>query len=209
VTGEPISARDLYRSVIEFRSIALNVFATNTLPTFSGGIDRGVSRRILLVLLNRVIPLEERVEHIGLRIAKEEADILLAWAVGGAQSLIRQRDFTVPPSSEKGLRRWLYTADPVLAWTLARVRPLADHLSADDRTTWKKSGDAHSLFTAWALDNGFRKDMLPAVNGFVQRLEAHVPAARVKHTKTGNWIAGVTINVTEDFPDDGAGDDEC
>jgi hypothetical protein len=56
VTGEPVTGRDVYRSAVNFRSVAQNVFAANTLPTFKGGIDRGVQRRLLVVNFNRTIP---------------------------------------------------------------------------------------------------------------------------------------------------------
>ena len=91
VTGEFVTGRDVYRSAIPFRSVAQNVFATNTLPSFKGGMDRGVQRRLLVLTFNRTIPAEQRVERIGQRISEEEADLLLAWAVAGASQLIRQR----------------------------------------------------------------------------------------------------------------------
>jgi phage/plasmid-associated DNA primase len=91
VTGEPVTGRDVYRSAVTFRSIAQNVFVTNTLPSFKGGIDRGVLRRLIVITFNRTIPEEERVENIGSRITEEEADMLLTWAVAGASCLIRNR----------------------------------------------------------------------------------------------------------------------
>ncbi len=96
VTGEPVEGRDVYKSRVEFRSVAQNLFATNNLPPFLGGMDRGVQRRLLVVPFNRTIPIEQRIENIGRRIAKEEADLLLAWAVEGASRPIRQRNFTGP-----------------------------------------------------------------------------------------------------------------
>lgn len=112
VTGEPVTGRDLYRSPRTFRAIAQNVFGTNALPSFKGGMDRGVQRRLLVITFNRTIPEEERIEGIGRRIAEEEADILMLWAVAGASRLIRQRGFSVPPSSKSALRDWLLGADP-------------------------------------------------------------------------------------------------
>jgi phage/plasmid-associated DNA primase len=64
VTGEPVTGRDVYRSAVTFRSIAQNVFATNTLPSFKGGIDRGVKRRLLVIPFERTIPEQERVENM-------------------------------------------------------------------------------------------------------------------------------------------------
>jgi phage/plasmid-associated DNA primase len=107
VTGEPVTGRDLYCPAITFRPIAQNVFATNALPSFKGGMDKGVQRRLLVISFNRTIPEDGRVENIGLRIADEEADWLLKWAVAGASRVIRQRAFTIPPSSKIALRDWL------------------------------------------------------------------------------------------------------
>src|SRR5262249_44834043 len=148
---------------------------------------RGVQRRLLVITFNRVIPTGERVEHIGIRAGEEEPDRLLAWAVGGAARLIRQKSFTVPTSSTTALRDWLYGTDTVLAWIEARVR------ERDPALEGYKSGYAHALCKEWALDNGFRDSTMPAVNGFVQRLQANVPSAIVKHTKSGNWLRGIEI----------------
>ncbi len=75
VTGEPVSGRDVYRSMVVFRPIALHVYATNDLPSFRGGMDRCVIRRLMVVPFNRTIPEHERVERIGQRIATEEANV--------------------------------------------------------------------------------------------------------------------------------------
>jgi hypothetical protein len=55
ITGEPVSGRDVYRSAITFRPVAQHVYATNTLPTFAGGMDRGVQRRLLVATFNRSV----------------------------------------------------------------------------------------------------------------------------------------------------------
>ena len=47
---------DVYKSRIEFRSIAQNLFATNNLPAFPDGVDRGVQSRLLVISFNRTIP---------------------------------------------------------------------------------------------------------------------------------------------------------
>ena len=62
VTGEPVQGRDVYKSRVEFRPVAQHLFATNNLPVFAGGMDRGVQRRLLVVQFNRMIPAEERIE---------------------------------------------------------------------------------------------------------------------------------------------------
>lgn len=98
-------------------------------------------------------------------------------------------------SSKLALRDWLFGADPVLAWAEARVR------EGDPARHGYKSGDAHRIFRQWALANGFREAMIPAVNGFVQRLQANLPYAVVKHTRSGNWLRGIEI-LSQDQNDD-------
>jgi P4 family phage/plasmid primase-like protien len=192
VTGEPVTARDVYHSAVTFRPIAQHVFCTNILPSFSGGMDRGVRRRLLVINFNRVIPKHERVENIGQIIAEEEADLLLAWAVKGASRLIGQRDFTVPPSSDEALQNWLRTADPVIAWAEVHVIPI-DPEAPEWPSAKMKSSSAYLHFKGFALTEGFSKDRLPALNGFVQRLTMHQPTIRSKHTNKGNWLTGIKI----------------
>jgi phage/plasmid-associated DNA primase len=150
-------------------------------------MDRGVQRRLVVLIFNRVIPVEERIEFIGLRVGQEEPDLLLAWVVAGASRLIRQRDFTIPPSSKVALYDWLFTSDAVLAWTEARVE------KRDPNPSGYKSGYAYNRFKQWALDNGYRNTRIPAVNGFVQRLRANLPCVVLKHTNSGNWLHGFEI----------------
>ena len=189
VTGEPVQGRDVYKSRVEFRPVAQHLFATNTLPVFAGGMDRGVQRRLLVIQFHRVIPTEERVEAIGRRITDEEADLLLAWAVDGAARLIRRRDFSIPATSKAALSDWLYGADPVLAWLDERVeiRPIVGD------TPKLRTSYAHEQFQAWALAEGFKRDTLPAVNGFVQRIKANAPGIEYRRSGEGRFFLGMVV----------------
>jgi hypothetical protein len=60
-----------------------------------------------------------------------------------------------------------------------------------------KSKDAHSRFKLFAIDEGFRENMLPTGNGFVQRLKANRPTVQTKHTNTGNWLIGIQLTGVE------------
>jgi putative DNA primase/helicase len=201
VTGEPVTGRDVYRSAVTFRSVAQNVFATNTLPTFKGGMDRGVQRRLLVIPFSRTIPEDERVDNIGLRVADEEAVFLLCWAVAGASRLLRQRGFTVPPSSNAALPEWFFSADPVLKWIQACVENVdPKSLHADEAKI--KSADAHAKFLRWAMREGYRENTLPAINHFVQRLRANCSSIGHKHARDGNWITGIRLTSTDEKVDE-------
>jgi hypothetical protein len=121
ITGEPVPARDVYRSATDFVPTALHVFSTNVLPSFSGGVDGGVIRRLLPIDFVHVVPEGERDPDLPNDILGDESDLLLHFAVEGACRLLRQRDFTVPASSAELLQRWILAADSVRAWAAARL----------------------------------------------------------------------------------------
>lgn len=189
VTGDPIEGRDVYKSRVEFRSVAQNLFAANQLPSFKGGVDRGVQRRLLLIPFTRSIPLEERIEDIGKRIAAEEPDLLLAWAVEGASRLIRQRNFAIPQGCHDALLEWVLSEDPIAALIDACVSVVPIVNGGPLLAT----RDAHLRFQNWALGEGYKPEKLPAINGFVQRVQARVAGIQHKRTKEGRFFMGLTV----------------
>jgi len=185
VTGEPRRAREVYRSSVEFRSRALHVFATNSLPSFGGGFDRGVQRRLLVLPFNRSIPKDEKIANLGMRIVAEEGDALLAFAVEGASRLLRQGQFTEPPSCRVALRDWLYGADPVIAWLDSCTE------YAQGVRTQKK--DAYEEFQRWAGEEGFNRHHLPSINNFVQRVLAQDGRISSVRNKEGRLFVALRL----------------
>lgn len=190
ITGEPMTGRDVYRSMVEFRPVALHIFAANDLPSFRGGMDRGVLRRLAVVPFNRSIPEAERIEGIGRRIAIEEADLLLDFAVQGARRLIPRGLYAEPASSDAALKAWARGADPVQAWlqTITITGAPADRV---------KTREAFAAFRAWATEEGFRADGLPAVGNFTQRLMAHAPGIRNVHPQRVSVLTGLRLEAPE------------
>lgn len=189
VIGDPIQGRDVYKARIEFRSAAQHLFATNQLPGFKGGVDRGVQRRLMVITFDRTIPLRERIEGIGRRIAVEKADLLLAWAVDGASRVIQQRNFAVPASSAEALRDWILNDDPVLAWIEAcvKVQPIVNG------GPMLRTREAYTKFTSWATEEGFRRDKLPAINNFALRVQAAHRGIEYKRIAKGRYFLGIVV----------------
>ena len=122
ITGEPVPARDVYRSATDFSPVALHVFSTNVLHAFSGGVDGGTVRRLLPLEFTHVVPEAERDPDLPDRILSDEADLFLHFAVEGACRLVRKRDFTVLASSRELLTRWVLEHDPVRLKHSRRLR---------------------------------------------------------------------------------------
>lgn len=89
VTGNLVNARGIYRDAVFFRPMALNIFTCNELPSFRGGMDRGVRRRLMIVRFDRTIPKDQQIHSIGQLIAEHEREALLAWAIEGAMRLMK------------------------------------------------------------------------------------------------------------------------
>lgn len=185
VTGDLIDARQLYQSAVFFKPIALHILATNVLPPFRGGFDRGVQRRLLPLLFNRSIPASEQVPAIGHRIVTEEADMLLAFAVEGASRVIREGRFTCPPSSREALRQWVHGADPVAGWLADRTT-----FDPDNRLPVKA---AYSDFVAWADGEGFRTDRLPSGPNFANRLYSQDHRISPVRSSGERFISGIRL----------------
>lgn len=165
VTGDPMTVNVKYKDAVEFRARAVHVFATNVLPPFRGGMDRGVRRRLCVMNFSRVFEAREMVERIGERVAAEEADALLAFAVTGAARLLKQGQYTEPPSCAAALREWLLASDPVIAWMECRTEFAAGHVTFQH--------DLYSDFDCWARREGFGAGHLPKINNFIQRITQH------------------------------------
>ena len=191
VTGDPIQGRDLYQSRYEFRAMAQHLYAANQLPEFKGGIDRGVHRRLLVITFNRSIPMEERIEGIGRRIAAEEPDLLLAWAVEGASRLLRHGEFTIPRSCHDALLEWVLSDDPVAAWIDACVTAVP----IVDGGPMIATREAYNSFISWAGTQGYQREKLPAINGFVQSVQARVTDIQSKRRSGGRVFIGIRVTL--------------
>jgi P4 family phage/plasmid primase-like protien len=187
ITGDPLTVRDVYKSAFGFRPVAQHVFATNNLPTFKGGMDRGVRRRLMVLTFNRVIPEAERIEHIGLRIGREEPDLLLDWAVRGARRVIKNNSFTEPVSSKEALAEWMYSSDPVLGW----LESDKVEFRKNDYIPELETREAYQYFRRWAIDEGYSEKTLPAINGFVQRVVAAGKGITKERDKKRRYFKGL------------------
>lgn len=172
VTGEEIVGRDVYRPMLQFRPVAQHVFATNTLPGFRGGMDRGVLRRLLPVSFNRRVPIGEQIPHLAERILEEERDALLAFAVMGAGRILRRMRFTEPPSSRRLLEEWALQDDVVQLFLAERVDVLLG-----TQAPWTQSDELYAAFRLFADETGFERREIPTKPVFSRKVRQLVPGA--------------------------------
>lgn len=200
ITGDPRSARDLYKSAFWFRPRALNCFTTNVLPRFNGGIDRGLRRRLVVVTFNRVIPAEEIIPNIAEKIGKDELGLLLSFAVAGAARLKKNGGYTIPPSSEAALREWLLF-DAFYEWIEMRTVSTSTPVGG-----WSRTSEMFAAFKTWATESGYDQKFMPHVSTFAQRLRS-LDGVDLKRVSNGTQVIGLALRDGDSLYDE-RGDDE-
>ena len=186
VTGDMISGRDVYKSAVYFRPTALHVAATNKLPVFSGGVDRGVYSRLLPIEFTRSIPKEEQIDNLAKRIIESELDLLFHWAVDGAKRLIQRGDYPDLPCIVETLVDWTRQADPVLDWVreCCFTGPFLDFVSNDTIV---------SEFRKWALSEHYQDRYLPQGREVIARIAA-LPGVQRARTNSARGLIGINIH---------------
>jgi len=186
ITGNTVEGRDLYRSAMTFVPRAIHVFTTNKLPTFNGGLDRGLQRRLLVLTFNRPIPLDEVIVDIVDRIKRDEMDVLLGFAIAGAIRLFRNKAYTTPASSNDALRSWLLL-DPIHEWFDANCQAAAEEPNAG----WPAMKALFRDFKAWAVEQGHNERNLPQSSTFSQRMRT-MPGVTFVRRSAGPIARGIT-----------------
>lgn len=190
VTGEPIEGRDLYKSAVTFRPRALILCTTNILPNFSGGLDRGLQRRLIVLPFFRTIPENEIIPDIADRIRQDELHLLLDFAIRGAQRLVRNRGYTIPMSSVDALNDWLMK-EPVFAWFTDRYAVVDDYQSTD----WIPIKTMYESFKAWCANEDIADKYVPSRENFSIRL-CRQKGVHKRRVSTGSEVRGVKRRAT-------------
>jgi phage/plasmid-associated DNA primase len=163
-----VPARDVYKSATDFVPIAQHVFSTNVLPSFSGGVDGGVLRRLLPLGFEHRLDEQECDPGLVSKILRDESDLLLDFAVEGARRLVKSNSFTIPASSGELLQSWVRDADPVRGWA-------ADNLVVTAYESVISVGTLYADFVRWADEQGLKREFLPNVKAFGKRLRGVDP----------------------------------
>ena len=171
ITGEPMTAKALYNMPASFRPRAQHMYGANVLPSFKGGMDRGVQRRLFVMPFLRTIPPEERKwgSQFGQFVVRREADKLLRLAVQGASRVIQRRGFDQPEWARNALNKWATQADPALAWCADCVEYAKGQIIPNNV--------AYASFVTYAKEVGY--NTIPDHHTWVQRIEGELQKRKI------------------------------
>lgn len=149
VTGEPLTARRVYKDTITFSPRAGHMFATNVEMQSTDYSDGFWERPLVLVLSRKFRQSPKRVLEAAKNVIAMELPAIIAWAIEGAARAQLQRGYTEPGSSSVTLLEWRDDNDQVRAYVgdMKGGRGLTGRWSAltlyEDYREWaKKNGCA-------------------------------------------------------------------
>ena len=200
VTCNPTTARDLYKSVVTFKPQAQHVMNANGLPPLKGGLGPADIRRLKVIPFNRRIPKEERISHLGTRIAHEETDLVLAWAVEGLLRVARNGWlFTELAASVELIEDWLDSTCPVTRFLNSDQASVVPP-TAGGRGYSVRTAAAYKRFQEYERAEGLRGDQTISFNTFTNRVKASGLGVEYKRTKTERLF--LNLKLTGDYDQD-------
>ncbi len=116
ITGDPVTAKIIYKEPVEFKPRAMHILSTNVLPSFKGGIDAGIERRLLVIPFSRTIPVEERISDFETKLMREQGAILISEAIREAAIVFKNGHYSMPASCQEATTQWMKEADTVRSW---------------------------------------------------------------------------------------------
>jgi phage/plasmid-associated DNA primase len=193
ITGDKITAKEVYKPACTFTPTAQHIYGCNRLPAFQGGMGWDIRKRILPISFNRTIPEEERNELLE-RIPIDHPDAFLAFAVKGAMRWLKQgKHFTIPTSSAELLESWSLDADPVLDWVEQRVAPVLQVVG--EKPTEMSNVLCFRDFLLWAGAEGLDPRDLPRQKGFTDRVKTALRRKGIYYKKSGGFRGFVGLRL--------------
>ncbi|MGC6521801.1 MAG: phage/plasmid primase, P4 family [Candidatus Micropelagos thuwalensis] len=116
ITGDVVTAKTIYMEPFDFKPIALHIISTNVLPSFKGGVDAGISRRLTVIPFNKTIPTNERIPDLAKLLILQEGDIVVSKAIRAAAELKKSGVYSIPQICFEETQLWLREADPINQW---------------------------------------------------------------------------------------------
>lgn len=173
VSGDRITAEPKFKDPFDFTPRCGHIFNANTLPSVRD-TTRGFWRRPLVVPFTRVFDTSsERVVDLHKVIIQAELAGIAAWAVAGAERLVRQNGYSEAASAEAAKAKWQTEANNVALYasqqldrTVFAEHRLASSILYNDYKKWTSDGGyqpkSHIKFSQALQQAGFERHELKA-----------------------------------------------
>ena len=188
ITGDPVQAKVVYREPFTFTPSAVHVFAANVLPSFAGGVDNGLKRRLVVIPFGRSIPEQDRIPDLAEKIVERQGGLLISMALQAASEAFAAGIYTIPKDCAEATEQWFVDVDPVHEWY--EDGGLQAHVSKNGMLL----KDLYVKFREDGASHGLR--FLPSKRRFVQRIRQLIdedPEWRIVRRKNGEAVVPAAL----------------
>lgn len=189
IAGDVIIGRPIREAPVAIRPIAGHFFPANGLPGTTDQTE-GFWRRFVVRTYNRSFKGDpDRDRHIATKILSTERAAIVSWLIDGAVRLLRQGEYTIPPSHFEAIGRWRKNANQVALFVDSEMRRVEQYATP--------AADVYEAYVRWAERNRHRA---MASNTFGNRLA--LLGLESKKTKTGWKYPLVFLTAADRAADD-------
>ena len=149
VSGEPVSARRLYKNVYTFSNDAKLIFNANKLPAETER-THGFFRRFLIIPFDVTITDNKKDIHLHNKIIDSELSGVLNWAIDGLKRLLANEDFTYSGAISEAVEAYKKETNSVALFV--EEEGIIAH---EDGTFPNKT--LYGLYKDWVVDAGMGK----------------------------------------------------
>ena len=154
ISGEPISARQIYKDVVTFKPFCTCVFSCNKLPRIMDKTT-GLYRRLVIIELNNKVKCPDPLFMN--KVTDEDMQYFLFKAVNGIKQAIEEGHFAINETEADLLRKFKRRQSALSEWLYENNITLSDLVN-------KKALPLYSQFRDWCNTSGYTK--IPAAYSF-------------------------------------------
>lgn len=149
VSGEPVMAREKYKTSFDLQNECKFIFNANRLPQT---VERSNAffRRFLIIPYMLIIPEEERDPELHTKIIRSELSGILNWVIDGLHRLLQNRKFTESALSNEALEQYKNETNIVKYF-------LEEEHYVPDQNCIMTSKYIYERYSEWCHINGFKR----------------------------------------------------
>ena len=148
-SGEPVSARRLYKDVYTFRSHAKLIFNANKLPTETERTE-GFFRRFLIIPFDVTITEDKKDIHLHSKIIENELGGVLNWSIVGLKRLLEKGSFSESEDISKALEDFKKQSNSALQF-------VEEYELQANEYDFVSNIDLYSTYTEFCNSNGYHR----------------------------------------------------
>ncbi len=148
VSGEPVAAREKYKTGFDLENNCKFMFNANTLPKGAENTE-AYFRRFLIVPFTIKITEAEKDPELHTKIINDELPGVLNWVIEGLDRLLKEKSFTKCTASEEALESYKKESNNILLFV--EESGLIPH-----ETSFRTTGEIYAEYKSWCEDIGYR-----------------------------------------------------